>query len=339
MNQSQLPLADRLAICQQVARLAHARLPIAGEIARNMHASRLRANAQQVEDQLQSGMSLEQVLAGDDSRDARILSACIRAGESSGRLDRTLEAWTSVHMADSQATRSLRVSMLYPLLLIAVTVCSLGFVIWKLIPEYEATYSMFDRQMPVWLSILAQMHDYLWWILAGLVFFAVLPLAIWAVRRRRFDAMGLPLDRSRRLRLQGLAAELSSLMIANETPLMHTVSLSVAATGVGAAHVQNSFEKIQKRAMIEPLGRESTLLLASLFAGVMNVQEASKHLAMLGRHLQQRADQNSQRQARWLPMLIALVVGSLTILTYVFLIYLPWLLLLKQIVTPSSLGQ
>ncbi len=339
MNQPQLALADRLAICQQVARLAHARLPISGEIARNIHGSRLRAHAQQVDNQLQSGQSLEQVLASDDSRDARILSACIRAGESSGRLDRALEAWTAVHLADSQATNSLRTAMFYPLLLIAVTACSLGFVIWKLIPEYAATYALFDRQMPVWLSMLSQLHDYLWWILGGLVFFAIAPLVIWAVRRRRFDALGLPLDRSRRLRLQGLAADLSSLLIAHETPLMQAVPLSVAATGVSAAQVQTSFAKIQKRAMIEPLGRESTLLLASSFAGVMNGKEASEHLATLSIHLRQQADQESQRQARWLPMLIALVVGLLTILTYVFLIYLPWLLLLKQIVTPTSLGQ
>ena len=88
--------------------------------------------------------------------------------------------------------------------------------------------------------------------------------------------------------------------------------------------------------MIEPLGRESSMLLALLHTGVMDRTEASQNLATLGQHLQQQADQIAQRQVRWLPMMIALVVGLLTILTYVFLIYLPWLLLLKQIVQPNS---
>ena len=338
MSHPQLQLSERLAICQQIARLARARLPISGEIASSLRATRLRKTAQQVDEQLLSGKSLAQILASDQKRDSRILAACIRAGESSGQLDRTLEAWTAMHLANSHATSSLRTAMLYPLLLIAATVCSLGFVFWKLIPEYVATYALFDRELPTWLVLLSQLHEYVWWIIGALTVLAIAPLILWAIHRRRFDAAGMPLDRTRRLRLQGLAAEISSLLIANQTPLMQAVPLSVAATGSSEANVASAFEKIQKRAIIEPLGRESTLLLASLFAGVMDGKEASEHLASLGTHLQQQADQDSQRQVRWLPMLIALVVGLLTILTYLLLIYLPWLLLLKQMISPTSLG-
>ena len=135
-----------------------------------------------------------------------------------------------------------------------------------------------------------------------------------------------------------LRLKFRGLLIANQTPLMQAVPLSVAATGSSEAHEASAFEKIQKRAIIEPLGRESTLLLASLFAGIMDGNEASEHLASLGTHLQQQADQDAQRQVRWLPMLIALVVGLLTISTYLLLIYLPWLLLLKQMISPTSLG-
>ena len=339
MNQPQLQLSERLAICQQIARLTRSRLPISGELARNIRAAKFHKTAQQVDEQLMSGKSLSQVLASDDARDSRILSACIEAGETSGQLDRTLEAWTAMHLANSQASSSLRTAMLYPLLLIAVTICSLGFVFWKLVPEYSATYALFDRQLPSWLVVLSQLHAYAWWIIGALAVMAVAPLLIWAVRRRRLDSIGMPLDRARRLRLQGLAAELSSLLIANQTPLMKAVPLSVAATGVAQSQVTNSFAKIQKREIIESLGRESTLLLSSLFAGVMDGKEASEHLATLAAHLQHQADQNSQRQVRWLPMLIALVVGLLTVLTYVFLIYLPWLLLLKQMINPISMDE
>ena len=125
-------------------------------------------------------------------------------------------------------------------------------------------------------------------------------------------------------------------MIDSSTPLMQIVPLSVAATGADEKRSSTAFEKLQNRSMIEPLGRESTLLLALLHTGLMDRNEASRNLATLGQHLQQRADQVAQRQVRWLPMMIALVVGSLTILTYVFLIYLPWLLLLKQIIDPTA---
>jgi type II secretory pathway component PulF len=297
---------------------------------------KLRQSASALDEQLQSGKSLTQALAGDNSRDSRILSACIQAGEVSGRLDRTLEAWTSMHMANSRSTKSLRAAMLYPLMLIAVTLVSLGYVTYSLIPEYKKTYELFARDMPLWLDLVSRVREQFWWLIIVLAVCLVAPLIIWAIRRRQFDSMGLPVDRAPRLRLQGLASELASHMIDSSTPLMQIVPLSVAATGANSQSSLSAFEKLQKRDMIEPLGRESTLLLALLHTGVMDRTEASLNLATLGHYLQQQADQIAQRQVRWLPMMIALVVGLITILTYVFLIYLPWLLLLKRMILADS---
>ena len=337
MTPIRLQLSERLALCQQVARLARARLPISGELSKQMQSSKkLRQSASALDEQLQSGKSLSQALAGDNSRDSRILSACIQAGEISGRLDRTLEAWTSMHLANSRSAKSLRAAMLYPLMLIAITVVSLGYVTYSLIPEYKKTYELFDRSLPLWLECITRVREHFWWLVSGLAVLAVAPLITWAIRRRQFDSMGLPVDRAPRLRLQGLASELASYMIDSSTPLMQIVPLSMAATGADAKRTSTAFEKLQNRSMLEPLGRESTLLLALLHTGVMDRTEASQNLSLLGQHLQLQADQVSQRQVRWLPMMIALVVGLLTILTYVFLIYLPWLLLLKQIVLAPS---
>jgi len=340
MNQPQLQLqlSDRLALCEQVARLARARLPISGELSRSVRTTRLRATAAQVDEQLQSGKSLAQTLASDDSRDSRILAACIQAGESSGRLDRALEAWTAMHLSNSQATQSLRAAMLYPLTLIVVALCSLGFVIWTLIPEYKTTYELFDRDMPLWLELLTQLHGYFWWLMGGLAILAVAPLVIWAIRRRRFDALGQPFDRAQRFQLQALATEISGLLLASQLPLMQVVKLSVAVTGASDSYAATAFDKLQIRGNIEPLGREVTLLLAAIHTGIMDRAQVVKLIGSLANFLRQRAKDHSQRQVRWLPMLVALVVGLLTILTYVFLIYLPWLLLLKQMISPTSMG-
>ncbi len=336
MTSTQLQLSERLALCKQVARLARARLPIAGELSRQLQSNeKLRQSASALDEQLQSGKSLSQALAGENSRDSRILSACIQAGEVSGRLDRTLEAWTSMHVANSRSAKALRAAMLYPLTLIAVTLASLGYVTYYLIPEYKKTYELFDRDIPLWLDLISRVREHFWWLIVLLAVLAIAPLVIWAIRRRQFDAMGLPVDRAPRMRLQGLASELASHMIIGSTPLMQVVPLSVAATGADQNRSSTAFEKLQNRTMIEPLGRESTMLLALLHTGVMDRNEVSHNLATLGQHMQQRADQIAQRQVRWLPMMIALVVGVLTILTYVFLIYLPWLLLLKQIIVPQ----
>lgn len=336
MTSTQLQLASQLALCKQVARLARARLPIAGELSKQMQASeKLRQSASELDQQLQSGKSLSQALAADSSRDSRILAACIQAGEVSGRLDRTLEAWTSMHMANSRSSKSLRAAMFYPVMLIVVTVTSLGYVTYYLIPEYKKTYELFDRNIPLWLEWVSRIRDQFWWLMIALAIAAIAPLVIWAVRRRQFDSSGLPIDPAPRLRLQGLASELASYMIDSSTPLAEIVPLSVAATGVDENRSLTAFEKLQNRTMIEPIGRESTMLLALLHNGVLDRSEVSRNLATLGQLFQQRADEIAQRQVRWLPMLIALVVGLLTILTYVLLIYLPWILLLNQIIRPQ----
>jgi type II secretory pathway component PulF len=338
MNQPQLQLADRLALCQQVARLARARLPISGELAKHIRThSRLHPAAASIDEQLQAGKSLAQAMANDCSRDSRILAACIEAGECSGHLERTLEAWAGMHLANGRSAKALRAAMLYPLLLIAITLGSLGYVIWTLIPEYKSTYALFGHSLPLWLDLLTRVRANVGWLLAVLAFLALAPLVIWAFRKRQFDPLGLPRDRVRRLRLQALASDLASVMIESSVPLVQLVPLSVAATGADAKYSSEAFGKLQKRAMIEPLGKESTLLLTSLFVGIMDRREASQHLAALGTHLRHHGDQVAERQVRWLPMLIALVVGLLTILTYVFLIYLPWVLLLKQMILPPSL--
>lgn len=77
------------------------------------------------------------------------------------------------------------------------------------------------------------------------------------------------------------------------------------------------------------------LLLTTLHAGLMDRIETSQHLSSLAHLQRHQADQISLRQGRCVNS--TLVVGLLTIMTYVFLIYLPWLLLLKQIALPPAI--
>ncbi len=339
MTASPLQLTEQLAVCQHVARLTRAKLPLTGELSKFAQQSdrTVRSAAQAVENDLLAGQSLSQALAKDTSRDSRILVACIEAGEGSGQLDKALETWTSMHLANSLAARSLRAALAYPLLLIVITLLSLGYVIWTLIPEYQQTYAMFSPTMPPWLELLVRIRGQYFWVLGCLTAFCFVPLIAWAIRRRQFDSLGLPRERARRLRLQSLASELASLMIVGNVPLTQLVPRCVAATGAVPEQSVTAFEHLQSRRTIAPLARETTLLLTTLHAGLMDRIETSQHLSSLAHLQRHQADQISLRQARWLPMLVALVVGLLTIMTYVFLIYLPWLLLLKQIALPPAI--
>lgn len=333
MNQRALTLADQLAICQQVSRLVRSQLPIAGELSQwAVGTENQQTAASTVDQKISAGKSLAEAIASDPSRDSRMLSACISVGEPIGKLAQTLEAWTEMHLACSRYSKSLRAALVYPTLLIVVTLLSLGYVIWQLIPEYRTTFAQFQAELPTWLDWLIWVREQLGFLLFGLFFVALAPLAWWYWRRRSYDAHEMPCDVPRRLRVQVLSAELLRCGIDGGLPLIQLVRWSVQASGGSSAAVDNSFELVQHQQRVPQLAQESSLLVASLHAGLLTAQEATDHLAQVADALRQQADDRAARAARWLPMMVALTVGGLTILTYVFLIYVPWVLLLLRIV-------
>lgn len=336
MPDNQLTLNDRLAVCQQIAKLVRARLPISGELSKAVeHASsRVASSATTIDRKVSQGQSLASAIAGDGSRDSTILAACITAGERSHALDRTLQIWSDMHIANSKAAKTMRVALLYPCLLILITLFALGFVIWHLIPEYRETYVLFDQEMPGWLEAIVWARERFGPLLILLLVLLAGPLAFWLWRRRGFRADGLPKDASRRLRIQALSSEIAAIMLNAKIPLNQIAETSSLASGGNQEMAQSAFAQLQQQRPISPMAPEASMILSSVHAGLMDSSDAVLNLNHVASHLRQSAEITASRNARWIPMLVALSVGFLIVSTYVSLIYLPWIWLLRQIVTP-----
>lgn len=338
MAEQSVSLKHQLQICQQIARLIRARLPITGSLAELAKEAPVAGQASDVEQQVAQGKSLADALAGDGSRQSRILAACIESGELSDTLCENLESWTSTHIANSKSSKALLSAMVYPVLLILVTIISLASVIWKIIPQYREYYEMFHQELPVWLDTVCLVRERLGVFLFAFAVLAVLPLVIWFFRRRTLDRDGLPKDKVKRLRIQALASEIASRMLRAGAPIDKIAVLSCQAAGATQPQAVAAFEAIKQRLRIPVLAQETSMLLASTHCGVIDSGEAAKNLDQVAKHLRNRADITSTRNARWLPMLVALSVGTLTILTYLFLIYLPWIYLLQKVVAIPGQG-
>jgi type II secretory pathway component PulF len=338
MPTTPLRIEQQVLLCRQVARLVRARMPLIGELASSVQqmAPAASQSAASVETQIAGGQTLASALAGDSSRESQILSACIEAGERADALDRMLELWAEMHIANSRSSKAMLNAMTYPLLLIIVTLLSLGFVIWKIIPEYRATYELFSYEMPGWLEAIVIVREYLGGLMGLLLGLMLLPLVLWFWRRRTLDTHRVPREPARRQRLHALASDVAGYGLAAQLPLNEVVVLSTRAMHAHDSDRERAFERLQHQQPIVPLSRETSIVLASLHAGLIAPQEAAVHLHAVAEHLRQHADLIARRQARWLPMMIALVVGGLTVLTYVCLIYLPWIALLTKIVNPSE---
>ncbi|MEZ6133342.1 MAG: type II secretion system F family protein [Pirellulaceae bacterium] len=337
MSNAQLDLQQQIRLCQQVAKLVKAKLPLVGELARAAEIERTAgADVSAVEEQLAAGKSLSAVLAGDRSRNSQILAACIEAGERSDSLDQTLEAWAGMYIANSKSAKAMWAAMVYPVLLMLVTLMSLGYVIWQLIPEYRTTYELYSHRLPWWLEWIVRLREQWGVVMIVMLATMLLPLIIWFWRRCTLDAARMPREPVQRLRLQALASNVAGWMIGGGVPLNQVVQLSTRVMDARDSDTRDAFARLISQRLVEPLPRELSMLLASLHSGVIDRAAAVTHMHAVAGHLQRTAERMAVRQTRWLPMLVALVVGGLTILTYVFLIYLPWIALLKKIVEPET---
>lgn len=330
-------LREKLVVCQHVARLVRARLPISKELTRSTagSTSSVAQIAEEVDLGVTQGKSLASVLAGDNRSESRILAACIEAGEISQRLDFSLESWAGMHIANAKTAQAMRAALVYPFALIAVTILALGFMVWELIPEYQSTYEMFDQDLPAWLNAIVSIRERFGMLQLGLLLLSLLPLFVWYLLRQRRDRFGQPVEFTRRCRLQALATEMAAVMLEAQIPLKRIADVSARMGGASADEAQQAFSRLQNQQPAAPLSRETSMLLASLQAGIIPLQDACDHLHKIAQHLRRVADIAANRQARWIPMLVALTVGFITVGTYVFLIYLPWIWLLQSIVAPE----
>lgn len=329
-----LTLEQQLRLSQHVARLVRSRLPLAGELTQHLVDTDpgLATAASRVEADLLAGKSLAQSLAASDSRDGLILAACIEAGEQSGALDRTLEAWSDMHFANARDAQRLRSALVYPVLLLITMVFSLGMVIQRLVPEYRKTYLLFNQQMPDWLSTIDWLHGRLGWLLLLLALAPMALGAVWFWRLRTLDPHRMPRKRSAKMRLQGLATTLTAEMLTAGVPLVDIARLATQAMWAQEEDVRQAFARLTHRELIQPLPRETSLMLATLHSGLLERSEAVDHLRAVARHLREGADGSARRDEHWLPMAVALLVGGFTLAAYVGLVYLPWVKLLTEIV-------
>lgn len=335
MAAEKLTLRQQILLCQQIARLARAKLPLQDRLSESVGVqglpSEISQASQHVCDRLMQGKSLKDALVSDDSADSRILSACLEVGQSSNCLDQALENWTSIHLANDRAKKSLQTAMVYPVALIVIAWIAVGWTAWQLIPEIRSAYLQYEAMPPTWLKWIFVARDHFAWTVMSLVLMVTIPLFYWHWNRGRVDLFGVPRTAAKRLRLQALATRLAGLQLLAERPLSESLPLCLAAMGTAEPECQKSFQNLRLHRTLASMPLETTMVLASLHSGIVSRDQAAEHCNQISHRLTEQADQHDQRDTRWLPVLIALLVGGLTLATYGLLVYVPWIGLMLRI--------
>jgi hypothetical protein len=320
MPKTEWTLSRRIELCSHIVPLIQSGLPIdrglkslAGDLPR-----RLTNIAESVQSGLENGQTLATTLAVDASPPSRSLSATIEAGELSNELATLLESWASLHSAMGLARKRFRLKLVYPVCLIVITVVAIGIAIHSLVPQYRASLLTIHAEVPNWFQPIEWLHRYLiaWGIATSLV--CIAPILYFAWRRNTLDRRGYPREPAYQTRLQSHAATVALKLVQSKVPSDQILSLTIASLGLTSDGSN----------LLDPTTHSVCDLLRQ---GILEPDKAITMLQDIAHYLLDRSQFQIESQGRRLVHSVSISVALAVGLSYLLVVYLPWLYLLDQL--------
>ena len=155
-GQGRLSAEETAELTAKMADLVKAGLPLASglramadEMPRRLwRGSRLAAMLRAIAGQLDAGASLEDAFAAQQSLFPRHFYALILSGIRSGRMAESLEELVSIQRQTMELRRSVRLTLAYPLLLLAFSVALLIGFATLIVPQFAKIFAGFGAEMP-----------------------------------------------------------------------------------------------------------------------------------------------------------------------------------------------
>src|SRR5687767_10247633 len=146
-----------------------------------------------VHEKVRSGSSLSEAFESQGSLFPGVYTASLLAGEKSGSLEQVIRRYVAYVKVVSGVKRKTISALVYPLILLALSLVVVGIIVIRVVPEFGAFYDQFGAELPLSTRIIVAVSEF-----AG-TYFALLLLSIgaaafgfWAWLRRpgsrvRFD--------------------------------------------------------------------------------------------------------------------------------------------------------
>ena len=312
--------SQRVELCAHIVPLIQSGLPIDRGL-KSMATDlpkRLVNISNAIHTRLENGEPLNSILASGTRPESRSLSATIAAGEISGDLGVLIENWASLQTALALAKKRFRVKLVYPIFLILITVSAIGFSIHTLVPQYRSNLLSIHATVPNWFRTIEFVHLHLvaWGILAAML--SLSPILYFAWRRGTFDKHGWPRDPAYRSRLQAHASSLAAKLINANIPTDVAKELAVSSLGVPPS--SPGYLDSASRSVFDLLNK-----------GILDPAKAVQMHDDISRFLLDRSQAQIESQGRWITYSVSISVAIVVGLSYLLVIYLPWLYLLDQL--------
>lgn len=170
---------DKVFFTRQLSTLVEAGLPITQSLHTILDQTKNKRMQEVIQDiitSVEGGKTLHDAVAKHPDVFNNIYIALVRAGETSGTLDRSLKRLADQQEKDEAIMRRIRGAMYYPSIVLLVIVMVLVFMLVTIIPQIEQLYAGLNKPLPLATAALVWMANavkYYWYLIIGGVFFVV----------------------------------------------------------------------------------------------------------------------------------------------------------------------
>jgi type IV pilus assembly protein PilC len=152
-----------------------------------------------VYERVRAGSSVSEAFESHGTLFPGVYTASLLAGEKSGNLEQVIRRYVSYVKVVSTVKRKTISALVYPAILLVLSLVVVAIIVLKVVPEFGAFYEQFGEELPLSTRMLVQVSNfvgtYIWLLLAGLVA-GVVVLWGWLRQpgqRERFDRWMLQL--------------------------------------------------------------------------------------------------------------------------------------------------
>lgn len=171
---------ERVIFTRQLATLINAGLPLSQSLVtvEEQTASKpLKAIVRDIITSVEGGSSMADSFAKHPKVFNQVFVALVRAGETSGTLDKSLERLADQQEKDAEIMSKIKGALAYPAIVMVVIVGVIAFMLMTVIPQVKQLYADMGKELPFLTMILVGTADFMiefWWlvliVLAGAVF-------------------------------------------------------------------------------------------------------------------------------------------------------------------------
>jgi type IV pilus assembly protein PilC len=187
---------------QELATLLKAGMPLVQSLdilRRRVTNPTLKAVLDDVHERVRSGSALSEAFEAHGALFPGVYTASLLAGEKSGSLEAVLRRYVSYVKIVSGVKRKTVSALVYPAILVLLSLCVVTVIVVKVVPEFGAFYNQFGKELPLSTRIIVGVSEFVT-TYYFLIFAAIAAAAIggyaWVKRpgqRRRLDRLLLKL--------------------------------------------------------------------------------------------------------------------------------------------------